>query len=883
MALKRRILASLILLLVGLLAPAPPAVADQAVAAKHLQTAKALQQKNFLAQAQIELQLAIKAAPAWDRPYADQALFFVHVKNTPGALQSWQAAIQRAPKNADHHKGLALVLESEGRFDEAAASWQTVARLRPKAIEPLARLVVIYLDRGDLDRAQGLVADARKVAPKDPILPVLEARLDIARGDHKAAVARLEEALPGLQGDVEQTRQAQALLDLAQQEVDSRRLRILLMVGVPLLVLVTGAITHRLLRRVEIKPPPTRLDNSSNATICRYILDFVVSITGLPRGLCWVTSLDGRKMELQATELMRASDLLARRDLNLPSLENWLKVRGGKPFLFKEESCELRFMDAFPRLARDLEGVEMNAGVPLIWKGRFRGLLLVGRSRSAGGGDPEQRFLKNVDRIQDVAEQGAQALEQLRQNHLRIYDVETGTFNKAWFDVNLAEAVQSSRASRVPLSLFVLRMDAYDSIQERHGDQVATEVAVQLVEALENCLRDEDKTSLARLEGGVFAVLAPERGLREAPTLAQHLKAAIDSVKLSGELPLPTGCVAFAVFPDHADDVNAFRRVAMRAFRDAAYLEGNRVLEAEPGGAFDPNEDLDLGFRTSGRKALTAESEEPPSPAPAGASPYQPFSGGRKAEVEEEARDGSEGGIAPLRSSYQDSSIPEPDPVEEAPARRQPLRRISRPAPLPGLSDPTTGLRNRSGRPLLDSVSENPLSEPSLHEGTSETSELADLGIDPATQFCLQATFQDLAEFEVRSGLDSGQPSCILYIRLVNAADLKAKGREEYARGRRELTALLHAFLRDEVDVPGLMGEDDFALLLTGTDLASASSVANQVAMTVRNMKVSGRSASAAVGLACSHPGDVDGPTLIQQARAAASRGPGVHRHGSTS
>ncbi len=886
MALQQRILAPLILLVFGLLALALPAAANQDVAGKHLQRAQALLQKNLLAEAQMELQQAINAAPGWDRPYADQARFFVHVKNTPGALQSWQAAIQRAPKNAGYHKELALVLESEARFEEAAASWQAMARLRPKDVEPLARQAVIYLERGNMDRAQGLLADARKVSPKDPVVPVLEARFAIARKDYKAAVALLEQALPALEGDAEASGQAQALLDQAQQEVASQQLRIALMVGVPLLILGAGAVTYRLLRRVEIKPPPTRLDNSSNATICRYVLDFVVSITGLPRALCWVTSLDGRRMELQATELMRASDLLARRDLNMQSLENWLKVRGGKPFLFKEECRELRFLDAFPRLVKDLEGVEMNAGVPLIWKGQFRGLLLLGRSRSAGGGDPEQRFQKNIDRVQDVAEQGAQALEQLRQNNLRIFDVETGTFNKAWFDVNLAEAVQSSRTTRVPLSLLILRMDAFDSIQERHGEKVASEVVVQLVEALEKCLRDENKTSLARLEGGVFAVLAPERGLREAPSLAQHLKAAVDSLKIPRNLPLPTGCVAFAVFPDHADDVNAFRRVAMRAFRDAVYLEGNRVLEAEPGGAFDPNEDLEIGFRTSGRKALTGESEEPAAQAPAEASAYQPFSGGaRKAEAGPEAQDGVEGGIAPLRSSYPDS-IPAPATArEESPARRQPLRTISRPPALsgPGPAGGTSGLRERSTLRMSDSEASARPAETPVPDGASDTSELADLGIDPLTQFCLQSTFEDLAEFEVRSGLDSGQPSSVLYIRLVNLTDLKAKGREEYLRGRKDLTALLQAFLRDEVDVPGLMGEDDFVLLLTGMDLASASSVASQVAMTVRNLKVGGRSASAAVGVACSHPGQVDGPTLIQQARTAASRGPGVHRQGSDS
>ncbi len=881
------------LLLVGLLVLASPAVADQAAASKHLQKARALQQKNRVPEAQIEFQQAIKAAPEWDQPYADQARFFMQVKNLPGARESWQAAIQRGAQNAEYQKGLAAVLESEGRLDEAEQAWHTAARLSPKDIEPLSRLAGLALKKGDLDKAQSMLDMARQLSPEDSGLSILQARIYIARQDHEAAVDLLGQILPKLEKHPEKKREAQKYLEQAQQAVSSRRLYLGLIVGVPLLLVVAGAVTYRLLRRVEIKPPPTNLDNSTNATVCRYVLDHVVSITGLPRALCWAASLDGRKMELQATELMRASELLARRELNTQALEKWIQKHGQEPFLFHAESRDLGFMDAFPRLVKDLEGVEMTAGVPLVWKGQFRGLLLLGRSRSAGEGDLRQRFEKSLARIQEVAGQGAQALEQLRQNHLRVYDVETGAYNKAWFDVHLAEAVQSSRSTRLPLSLLILRMDAFDGIQERHGDKVAGEVLVELVEALERCLREESKTSLVRLEGGVFAVLAPERGLREAPSLAQHLKAAVDSLKIARNLPLPTGCVAFAVFPDHADDVNSFRRVATRAFRDAVYLEGNRVLEAERGGAFDPEEDLDAGIRASGRRVLTGEAaaqQDAPAPLqPPGGAPFQPFSAVRKTEERGPAQDAGVSGISPLRSRYPTPSTEEEAGPSDGTAERQPLRQISKPVSsggsglLSGPHEPAPRRRESVPMPVPETEPPAPVPAAPIRGGDSDTSELADLGIDPVTQFCLQSTFEDLAEFEVRSGLEAGQPSSIVYIRLVNLADLKSQGSEEYLRVRRDLTALLQAFLRDEVDVPGLMGPDDFVLLLTGTDLATASSVANQVAMTVRNLQVAGRSASAAVGVACSHPGQTEGPALIQHARAAAGKGPGVHRHGSGS
>jgi len=809
------------------------------------------------------------------------------VPNWDGAANAWRKAIERSPKNPAYHQGLAEVLTLKGNLEGAAAAWKKVADLRPKDSNSRYNLAQIALTQGDLDAAETQLTLAEKLEPGAFKFALLQARIDLIRKDYRAVRQRMEGLLPLIPEQHTELRdEVQALLDQAHQESRDIWVQRGIYFGIPLVLIVAGFVTWKVTRWVEIKAPPSRLDPSTNESICRFALTHVAALTGLPRALCWVVSLDGRRLELAASELMKNPGPLARRDLDRGDLARWLKDHGPVPFLYKLESQERRFLDAFPDLVKNLEGVEINVGVPLVWKDEFRGLLLLGRSRSAGGRDLRSRFEKNSSKVQGIAEQAAQALDELRKEHLKIYDVETGVHNRAYFDVYLSEAVQTSRSTRLPMTLLIMRMDAFDEIQEKYGENVSGEILEQMLDALFDRLREETRTVLFRLEGGVFALVALERGLREAPSLAQHLKAAIDGLKIARNLPRPTGCVAFGVYPDHADDCNALRRVTMRAFRDAVYLEGNRVLEAERGGAFDPDEELEAGIRVAGRRALTDDAPPAQIAPPSGPAPFQPFTTARRAESAV-----PEGGVS--------GTFPAPPEGEAAPEEPSVEKKMRWPASRgAGSESPgrlTLGGSLRQGRPAAPPVRPIPVPsvpipppagspEPSPAGLESDLSDLADLGIDPETQFCLQPTFEDLAEFEVRSGLDSGQPSCILYVRLENLEELRSGGREEYLKLRRDLASLLHTFLRDEVDVPGLMGADDFVLLLTGTSLRTATSQADQVAMTVRNLQVAGKVAVPAVGVAASTPEDpVEGLDLVQRACTAAAHGPGVHQYGEES
>lgn len=664
-----------------------PAWADRTLAQAHLQRAVALQAKGKIAEADLEFQNAVTADPKWDKAHASRASFYMGRSDFANAVTSWRKAVALAPKNAGYREKLATSYMAEKKWDQASEAWVAFGKLRPQDSKGPYNLALIAFEKGNLDKAESFLTQANKIVPGSSEFVLLQARIDIKREQYDTAAGRLRPLVDTLPPGLKPHEEAQALLDEVEGVLRGKKIQVGLMIGVPIVLVVLAFALLKFMRRVDIKAPPTRLDPSSAESICRYVLDHVAAITGLPRGLCWSAGLDGQNMELQASELMGDPGPLDKRKVDREALDKWIEAHGGGPFLYKVEVKEPFFLQAFPGLVADLGSVEMNVGVPLMWKGSFRGLLLLGRSRSAGKMDLRNRFEKNAVRIQEVAEQGAQALDQLHKENMQVVDVETGVWNREYYDRTLAEALQGCRTAGLPLALYMVRMDAFDEIHERYGEKMSGEILTSLVQALQEALRQEVNTTLCRLEGGVFGVLAPERGLREAPSLAQKLKAAVDGLKISRNLPKPTGCVAYGVFPDHADEANSLRRTTSRAFRDAVYLEGNRILEAERGGAMDKDDEIEPGRKASGRRALTGEPEvaPPPAPEPTGPKPFMPFTTARpKAEASPPASEEEEEVAAPVRSRFGVPAAPPPAPAAPAPAPPAPAASApAAPAPAP--------------------------------------------------------------------------------------------------------------------------------------------------------------------------------------------------------
>jgi diguanylate cyclase (GGDEF)-like protein len=129
---------------------------------------------------------------------------------------------------------------------------------------------------------------------------------------------------------------------------------------------------------------------------------------------------------------------------------------------------------------------------------------------------------------------------QLREHAER--DWLTGCYNRRY----LATTLEEIGAEHAPLSVAVLDLDRFKSVNDRFGHVAGDEVLREIARQLQRTCREQD--TVVRQGGDEFCVLAPETGWREAEKLAERLGYAI--ARAVGGLQGLTASIGFAVFPD---------------------------------------------------------------------------------------------------------------------------------------------------------------------------------------------------------------------------------------------------------------------------------------------------------------------------------------------
>jgi diguanylate cyclase (GGDEF)-like protein len=107
----------------------------------------------------------------------------------------------------------------------------------------------------------------------------------------------------------------------------------------------------------------------------------------------------------------------------------------------------------------------------------------------------------------------------------------TGISNRRYFYERANQEIARSKRSLAPLSIAELDIDFFKQINDQNGHAVGDEVLKSLCDATQSLLRETDL--FARLGGEEFAVLLPDTNLDGARHLAERLRQAIASSKLS--------------------------------------------------------------------------------------------------------------------------------------------------------------------------------------------------------------------------------------------------------------------------------------------------------------------------------------------------------------
>src|SRR5947209_17128224 len=121
-----------------------------------------------------------------------------------------------------------------------------------------------------------------------------------------------------------------------------------------------------------------------------------------------------------------------------------------------------------------------------------------------------------------------QSLEAIRAESLT--DPLTGLGNRKYFDRAIAAAVQSAAACGEPLSLLMLDIDHFKSFNDNYGHLTGDQVLRLVGMTLKQTIKGQDIT--ARYGGEEFAVVLPATALRQALTVADHIRRAVMSKEL---------------------------------------------------------------------------------------------------------------------------------------------------------------------------------------------------------------------------------------------------------------------------------------------------------------------------------------------------------------
>jgi diguanylate cyclase len=191
----------------------------------------------------------------------------------------------------------------------------------------------------------------------------------------------------------------------------------------------------------------------------------------------------------------------------------------------------------------------------------------------------EQRLSLSKSEISDLQ----QSLEAIRAESLT--DPLTGLGNRKYFDRSIEAAVQHALTSGEPLSLLMFDIDHFKSFNDSYGHLTGDQVLRLVAMSLKQTIKGQDIT--ARYGGEEFAVVLPNTALRQALTVADHIRRAVMAKELkkksTGEI---LGRVTISVgvsMLKPGDDTDALIERADACLYAAKRNGRNRVIcEADP-------------------------------------------------------------------------------------------------------------------------------------------------------------------------------------------------------------------------------------------------------------------------------------------------------------
>jgi len=179
--------------------------------------------------------------------------------------------------------------------------------------------------------------------------------------------------------------------------------------------------------------------------------------------------------------------------------------------------------------------------------------------------------------VRDITERKllAEKLEKIA-----ISDALTGIYNRGYFTSKLEEEFMRSKRYQLSLSIMMLDLDHFKSVNDQYGHPAGDAVLIALTQQIQESIRTVDV--LARYGGEEFVIIMPETDADGAQVIAERIRHDVEAMKVDvgGKLLKKTISIGIACLTDEANDesADAFLIRADDALYQAKHLGRNRVV-----------------------------------------------------------------------------------------------------------------------------------------------------------------------------------------------------------------------------------------------------------------------------------------------------------------
>lgn len=139
-----------------------------------------------------------------------------------------------------------------------------------------------------------------------------------------------------------------------------------------------------------------------------------------------------------------------------------------------------------------------------------------------------------------------------RLTHMAMTDPLTGVFNRRHFLEAAAIELVRLRRHHHPVSLIIMDIDHFKTVNDRYGHDIGDRVLVHTAEACSSLLRINDV--FGRIGGEEFTALLPETQLEEAEQIAKRLCALLSETRIETSYGRLTYTASFGVTPIRESD-----------------------------------------------------------------------------------------------------------------------------------------------------------------------------------------------------------------------------------------------------------------------------------------------------------------------------------------